>query len=129
MKIHKTFQAFLILGLGLLIHLSHCASLPTNTALAAADEITHLPGLPQNVTFKQYSGYLDGGKGRHLFYWFVESEKNPSADPLVLWLNGGPGCSSLIGFLKENGPFRVKADGKTLEKVNEFGGKIFGNCH
>lgn len=42
---------------------------------------------------------------RHLHYWFVESERDPSTDPVVLWLNGGPGSSSLLGFFTENGPF------------------------
>lgn len=39
---------------------------------------------------------------------FVESERRPRSDPMVLWLNGGPGCSSLTGFIEENGPFRVQ---------------------
>lgn len=38
---------------------------------------------------------------------FVTSQQTPATDPLVLWLNGGPGCSSLDGFLSENGPFHV----------------------
>ena len=81
---------------------------------ANEDEIKSLPGLSEPINFKQYSGYLDITEGKHFFYWFVESQKDPENAPVVLWLNGGPGCSSLFGNLGENGPFRVNSDGKTL---------------
>jgi hypothetical protein len=43
---------------------------------------------------KSYSGYLDIAEDAHLFYWFFESRsKHPEQDPLVLWINGGPGVS------------------------------------
>uniref|UniRef100_A0A3Q0S0Z6 Carboxypeptidase n=1 Tax=Amphilophus citrinellus TaxID=61819 RepID=A0A3Q0S0Z6_AMPCI len=84
-------------------------------AAPAADEITYLPGLPKQPSFKQYSGYLSVADGKHLHYWFVESQNNPSSDPVVLWLNGGPGCSSLDGLLTEHGPFLIQSDGATLE--------------
>ncbi|KAF5726551.1 putative serine carboxypeptidase [Tripterygium wilfordii] len=52
---------------------------------------------------------VDPSNGRNLFYYFVESEGNPSQDPVVLWLNGGPGCSSFDGFVYEHGPFNFEA--------------------
>ena len=38
---------------------------------------------------------------------FVESAGNPQTDALVVWMNGGPGCSSMDGMLNEHGPFLV----------------------
>ncbi|MED6170727.1 Serine carboxypeptidase-like 45 [Stylosanthes scabra] len=84
-----------------------------------ADRISHLPGQP-HVTFQQFSGYVtvDHKKHKALFYYFVESEADPASKPLVLWLNGGPGCSSLgVGAFSENGPFRP--DGEALVQ-NEY---------
>jgi carboxypeptidase C (cathepsin A) len=58
---------------------------------------------------KLYSGYLDTiDESRKLHYVFVESENNPASDPVVLWLNGGPGCSSLLGFLQEIGSYTIE---------------------
>ncbi|XP_010239839.1 serine carboxypeptidase-like 45 [Brachypodium distachyon] len=75
---------------------------------SAEDEIRGLPGQPP-VSFAQYSGYVavDAARKRSLFYYFAEAELDPATKPLVLWLNGGPGCSSVgVGAFSENGPFR-----------------------
>eukprot|EP00249_Psilotum_nudum_P000929 c13136_g1_i1 orf=52-1518(+) len=82
------------------------------------DRIIKLPGQP-SVSFEQYSGYIavDENAGRALFYWLTEAEEDAPSKPLVLWLNGGPGCSSLAyGAVEEIGPFRIHANGTGLYK-------------
>ncbi|WCJ33313.1 serine carboxypeptidase-like 45 [Euphorbia peplus] len=91
-----------------------------STSLKEDDKITSLPGQPP-VSFNQYGGYItiDQSQNRALFYYFVEAESDPASKPLVLWLNGGPGCSSLgAGAFSEHGPFRP-AGGANLT-INEY---------
>ncbi len=58
--------------------------------------------------------------GVNLFYWFIESRNDSSSDPLVLWLTGGPGCSSALALLIENGPFLIP-EGKSDPEFNKYG--------
>ncbi|PAN43466.1 hypothetical protein PAHAL_8G237900 [Panicum hallii] len=89
------------------------------------DRILGLPGQPNGVAFDMYGGYVtvDEQAGRALYYWFQEADRgtaDPDAAPLLLWLNGGPGCSSVgSGALEELGAFRVHTDGQTL-LLNEY---------
>ncbi|KAK1156289.1 lysosomal protective protein-like [Acipenser oxyrinchus oxyrinchus] len=91
-----------------------------------SDEVKFLPGLDKQPSFRQYSGYLNVAESKHLHYWFVEAQLNPSSSPVVLWLNGGPGCSSLDGFLTEHGPFLIQDDGTTL-KYNPYSWNMIAN--
>jgi hypothetical protein len=95
---------------------SSAAAAPTAagalTPEAAADAVTSLPGwesaagAPLPLPSRHFSGYLpvgDGSDDRHLHYYFIEAEVEPEKAPLILWLNGGPGSSSLFGMFTEVG--------------------------
>ena len=77
------------------------------TVINAANQITSLPGLSEIPNFSQYAGYITVNEtlGKNYYYWFVESQNDPANDPILLWMQGGPGCSGLLGFWTENGPF------------------------
>lgn len=65
---------------------------------------------------KQISGYLDIREGAHLWFMLYESRSSPKSDPLVMWLNGGPGCSSSTGMLFELGPCNIANKGESVER-------------
>lgn len=72
----------------------------------------------KNIT--SYSGYLTVNEyfNSNLFFWFFPSEGNIQNDPVMLWLQGGPGSSSMIGLFAENGPFSIKSE--TEIELREF---------
>ncbi|CAI5441722.1 unnamed protein product [Caenorhabditis angaria] len=95
------------------------AILLTISAVSAQQEndlVKNLPGLLFEVNFKTYSGFVDANANGtwKMHYTLTESRSNPDADPLLVWFNGGPGCSSLGGLFEELGPFYVNYDGETL---------------
>ncbi|VDO71097.1 unnamed protein product [Heligmosomoides polygyrus] len=85
-------------------------------AVCQAQEIKQLPGVGFELNFRHYSGFFQVSDTHLLHYWFVESQSNPSKDPLIFWFNGGPGCSSLDGLLNEMGPYVANLDGKSLRE-------------
>ncbi|KAF2941138.1 serine carboxypeptidase-like 13 [Oryza sativa Japonica Group] len=73
---------------------------------ASSSVITHLPGFHGRLRFYLETGYVsvDEETGTELFYYFVESERSPSTDPVILWLTGGPLCSGFTALVFEVGP-------------------------
>jgi carboxypeptidase C (cathepsin A) len=104
-----------IAGLLLISFFSVITSSYTKEALQ--DQVLEMPGLTYEPAFNQFSGYIQlSGTEKHIHYWLVEAEI-PDA-PLVFWTNGGPGCSGLIGFMTEQGPFRPDEAG--MIQPNEY---------
>jgi len=92
--------------------------------------VTSLPLLPDGVfPTKHWAGHIQASpdaSDKKIFYWLFEpgndgSNNDPSNIPLVIWLNGGPGCSSMDGLWLENGPLRLNPgkNGWTID-VNPY---------
>merc|ERR1719331_2152893 len=90
---------------------------------ATADNVTDissLPGWPKTLDFEMYSGYIDiKNTTKRIHYVFIEAMQNKTTAPTVIWFNGGPGCSSMLGLLQETGPY-VLESGATNYTVNPW---------
>ncbi|KAG5966199.1 Cell death protease [Claviceps arundinis] len=104
---------------------------------AAADKsaadyyVRDLPGLPRDAApIKMHAGHIEVNKefNGNLFFWHFQNNHIANRQRTVIWLNGGPGCSSEDGALMEVGPYRVKSD-QTLAlnngSWNEFANLLF----
>ncbi len=96
------------------------ALLGLTRAAPADDFVESLPQMGDSFDFGVYSGYIPlTGPSKKIHYLFLESQGNPQADPLVIWYNGGPGCSSMLAFLQENGPYKFE-DGETTAVKSDY---------
>ncbi|XP_051791729.1 probable serine carboxypeptidase CPVL [Erpetoichthys calabaricus] len=73
-----------------------------------ARELSLVGPLP-GVNVKSYAGYLTLNKtyNSNLFFWFFPAQITPEIAPVLLWLQGGPGGTSMFGLFVENGPYLV----------------------
>ncbi|KAI9911124.1 hypothetical protein PsorP6_008768 [Peronosclerospora sorghi] len=73
------------------------------------DLVKNLPGLDPSTTVVQHAGRiaLHDNDNNLIFYWHFQSSQDVEKTPLVIWLNGGPGCSSMQGVFLGNSPFKL----------------------
>ncbi|EGG18539.1 peptidase S10 family protein [Cavenderia fasciculata] len=72
--------------------------------------VTDLPGLDPSTDIVHYAGLININEtsNGNIFFWFIQANvSNPETAPVAIWINGGPGCSSMDGLFLENGPFRL----------------------
>ncbi|EED18222.1 carboxypeptidase S1, putative [Talaromyces stipitatus ATCC 10500] len=97
------------------------------------------PGICETTpNVKSFSGYvhlpphtlqevgLDQNYSINTFFWFFESRHDPANAPLSIWMNGGPGSSSMIGLFQENGPCRVNPDSNSTA-LNPYSWNNYAN--
>ena len=84
---------------------------------AEADLVTSIPDCEYIGTL--YSGFLQVSEVKKFHYMLNYAQENPDNKPLVLWFNGGPGCSSLANWAEDHGPSKFSKDDKKLHK-NEY---------
>uniref|UniRef100_A0A182PVV1 Carboxypeptidase n=1 Tax=Anopheles epiroticus TaxID=199890 RepID=A0A182PVV1_9DIPT len=72
--------------------------------------------------FESYAGFLTVDKrfNSNLYFWYFPAKVNRTTAPLLLWLQGGPGASSLFGLFEENGPFRITRELVAMEREHSW---------
>ncbi|KAM0004430.1 putative peptidase S10, serine carboxypeptidase, alpha/Beta hydrolase [Helianthus debilis subsp. tardiflorus] len=88
-----------------------CSHVSTSTSANSGGRVEYLPGFQGPLPFYLETGYVgvDENEDVQLFYYFIRSESDPEHDPLMLWITGGPGCSSISGLLYEIGSIKFEA--------------------
>ncbi|VVC91931.1 unnamed protein product [Leptidea sinapis] len=76
--------------------------------------------LTEKIVFQSYAGFFTINKKyeSNMYFWFFPAFNKNIAAPVILWLQGGPGASSLYGLFTENGPLIAKKGGFATRKYH-----------
>ncbi|KAG0136652.1 pheromone-processing carboxypeptidase KEX1 [Tuber indicum] len=101
-----------------------------NPGSSAGYFVRSLPGQPPGPLIKMHAGHIevDHATNGNLFFWHFQNKHIANRQRTVIWLNGGPGCSSMDGALMEVGPYRLKDDHTLVENEgswHEFANLLF----
>ncbi|KAF4455519.1 carboxypeptidase d [Fusarium albosuccineum] len=125
----RRWAALLSFALAPVLVVSDEAAVP---APAAADYfVRDLPGLPkEGPNVKMHAGHIEVNPDTNgnLFFWHFENQHIADKQRTVIWINGGPGCSSEDGAMMEIGPFRLKDKDQLVYNNgswNEFANLLF----
>ena len=87
MKISKAALTLTVVGL-----VGLAMAYPDTDLVASLEQM-------DDISFGLYSGYIPlTGTQKKLHYVATLSRGNKLTDPIIIWFNGGPGCSSMLGF-------------------------------
>ncbi|KAJ0173344.1 hypothetical protein K1T71_011520 [Dendrolimus kikuchii] len=88
-------------------------------AIELAQNLSQVP-LTEKIGFRSYAGFftIDSKYNSNLYFWYFPPFSKITTAPVVLWLQGGPGGSSLFGLFEEIGPIRAKKGGFALRKYH-----------
>jgi len=104
-----------------IVFILFCFSLFHSRDLNEDHLVSDLPSFGK-LNSTSYAGYIevDSHFNSNLFYWLIEYYGTAhEKTPLIIWLNGGPGASSLTGAFTENGPFKITPS-NTYEVEDEY---------
>jgi len=64
------------------------------------DRVLYLPEMGYFDKYGAFSGYIDiADTSKKIHYLFFETQNGDANAPVLIWFNGGPGCSSMLGFM------------------------------